>query len=265
LTVTATTTLNSFVVVAPTRQTDNYSYGLDINTDNFFRGGAAQKSYLLSVRGDREAEYPASGDSNDAYIKVGGSNYAYNDGNFIFRGINSGINNRSGGYLGTLEGASIGAQNKSGGYASTTNAMTLTAENYGTVTDRFGGLDILLKNEAAVATTEYGLRLRNENNSLATEVGAGVLLTDTGANNGWTYGIDMSGATVGVAEIVLKTTTAGEKTIIASGSASDDAAIVTDVGADSTIADGSLYLEIADGAGSLWIKKADTWTEFTSP
>ena len=44
------------------------------------------------------------------------------------------------------------------------------------------------------------------------------------------------------------------------GAATDDATIVTAVGADTLWADGSLYISCVDGAGSLWQKQAGTWT-----
>ncbi|MDO8472420.1 MAG: hypothetical protein Q7T05_01235, partial [Dehalococcoidia bacterium] len=195
-TVSGTTGAVSSVI---TRSADAYAYGFDINPDEaFFTGGAATKSYLLSVRGDRPVASAATGDSNDALIKVSGSNYAANDTNFIFRGINQSITNRDGGTLGRLEGANISAQGKSGGTVNNILGQTITAENYGTVSDMFGGLDIVLKNEAAVATAEYGIRIRNENNSIAGTVDAAIAVTDTGANTGWDYIIDADGATAAV-------------------------------------------------------------------
>ena len=163
-----TVVLNEYV---PVRGDDAYEYGLKIDSDTFFTGGANTKSYMVGVFGDRPSGSAATGDSNDALIKLSGNNYAANDTNFIFRGLNAAINNRSGGTLGRIE-HSLGAQGKSGGTVNNILGLTITAENYGTVSDLFGGLDILLKNEGAVATTEFGLRIRNENNSIADAVAA---------------------------------------------------------------------------------------------
>ena len=171
---------------------DTYGYGLNIDSDAFFRGTAAQKSYLVSISGDRESGYVATGDSNDALLKLNGSNYAANDTNFIFRGLNGAIANRSGGTLGRIE-HSLGTQGKSGGTVGTIMALSLTAENYGTVSDLFGGLDVLLKNEAAVATTEFGIRVRNENNSIAGTVNSVFLVSETGANTGFSNLFTFSG------------------------------------------------------------------------
>ncbi|MGB2987137.1 MAG: hypothetical protein WBE26_14795 [Phycisphaerae bacterium] len=37
--------------------------------------------------------------------------------------------------------------------------------------------------------------------------------------------------------------------------------MVSDVGADSTVADGSLYISVVDGAGKLFQKQNDTWVD----
>jgi hypothetical protein len=182
-------------IFEPTHQTEAYAYGIDIDGDNFFRGTTADKCYLLYVHGDRSTSYVATGDSNDAYIRVSGNNYAANDANFILRGINIGINNRSGGTLGMMNN-SLGCQQKSGGTCPTIVGLTVTPENYGTCATEFGGIDIVLKNEGAVATTEYGLRIRNLNNSIADAIGSAILVTDTGANTGFDYIINTSGASI---------------------------------------------------------------------
>lgn len=45
------------------------------------------------------------------------------------------------------------------------------------------------------------------------------------------------------------------------GVATDDAAIVAQVGADNTIADGSLYISLLDNAGKLFQKQNDVWVD----
>lgn len=191
-------TLGSSNDLTLNRSSGNYGYGINIDADAVFNiAGAAKKTYALQISGDRDAAYEVTGDSNDAIVKLSGSNYADNDTNFIFRGINGTINNRSGGLLGRLENF-LGAQNKSGGTVTTLLGLTIVAENYGLLdgTDTFGGIDVILKNEAAVAATEFGLRLRNENNSVAGTVAAAILISDTGANTGWSHLIDATGASI---------------------------------------------------------------------
>ena len=203
-------TLTGQVAVSPTR-IDNgsgYAYLFNLNdgggsSSGAMTGGAATKTYAINASVNRPTASAATGDSNDSVMKLSYNNYAANDSNFIIRGINSGINNRSGGTLGILEGGSIGAQNKSGGTSPTVRGLTVTPENYGTTATEFGGIDIVMKNEGAVATTEYGLRVRNLNNSIADAVGSAILISDTGANTGWDYVLDANGASVTTAEIRL--------------------------------------------------------------
>jgi hypothetical protein len=253
-------------VTIASRAAAAYAYGLKVTSDDdFFTGGAATKSYLFSVSGDRPSGSAATGDSNDALIRASGNNYAANDTNFIFRALNVSINNRSGGTLGRLEGANVGAQGKSGGTVNNILGMTITAENYGTVSDMFGGLDILLKNEAAVATTEYGIRIRNENNSIADAVAAAILVSDTGANTGWDYALDCNGASVTTAEIRLSNgetidnLTNGTIQFVAGilKLAVDAAAYLTITQADGA---GVTFASVSDGAGHIAINSNDAGT-----
>jgi hypothetical protein len=82
-----------------------------------------------------------------------------------------------------------------------------------------------------------------------------------------TAAISLDNATLGagVHDIELRNTVTGDKTVICAGPAASDGDIVTAVGADADIADGSLYLSCVDGAGTLYIKKNDVWTAFTNP
>lgn len=164
-------------------------------------GGVSVKTYALSIDLEKPLADASTLDSNDACLKLTANNYAANDANFILRGINSGINNRSGGVLGIMDN-NIGCQAKSGGTVSTISALTVHAENYGTVSSSFGGLHVVLTNEGAVATEEYGIKIENTNNSLATAVTSAVKVADTGANIGFTTGLDLNGATL-VNEVVF--------------------------------------------------------------
>lgn len=55
----------------------------------------------------------------------------------------------------------------------------------------------------------------------------------------------------------------GLPAILTAGTGTDDATIVTDLGADTLWADGSLYVSVVDGAGTLWQKRNDVWTSVT--
>jgi hypothetical protein len=247
-------TIGDATILLPVRAATAYAYGVSVEGEEvFFVGGAATKSYLLYVAGDRPAGSAATGDSNDAQIRVSGNNYAANDANFIWRGINASINNRDGGTLGRMD-HNFGVQNKSGGTCPTLIGLTVTAENYGTCATEFGGLDVVLKNEGAAATLEYGVRARNLNNSVAGAVNAAFLATDTGTNTGWNYGLDLYGATIqraafrDAAEVCFLSGT-GAPTDGTSGTGATFGAIGS-LYADYT--NGNLYLNAGTKASPTW-------------
>ena len=61
--------------------------------------------------------------------------------------------------------------------------------------------------------------------------------------------------------LVIGADAAGLPAILTAGAATDDAGIVTAIGADSLFADGSVYISVVDGGGKLFLKVADTWTD----
>jgi hypothetical protein len=180
--------------IALERQSDAYGYGLTIDATRFFNSayayGAAKKNWAIYIGGTKDATSISTGDSNDAYLRISGNNYAPNDANFIYRGINVGINNRSGG-VANMDNC-IGIQNKSGGTCASMIGLTITSENYGTASTTFGVLDLVLRNEGAVATTEFGMRIRNTNVSLGTAVDAAIIVSNTATNIGFTTLFDLS-------------------------------------------------------------------------
>lgn len=60
--------------------------------------------------------------------------------------------------------------------------------------------------------------------------------------------------------IILGVNAVGEKVVLLVGTATSDGTIVTEVGADTQFADGSLYLSVVNGSGALFQKRNDTWT-----
>ena len=122
-------------------------------------------------------------------------------------------------------------------------------------------------NIAAGTTVTTGIHLA-VTGTLVTGINIGACTTGisfTGACT--TAAISMNSATfaAGDNEIEMRNNVDGDKTVIASGAATDDTGIVTAVGADADIADGSLYMSCTDSGGVLFIKKDDVWTAFTNP
>ena len=169
-----------------------YIYRFDDNGAGIMSGGAAQKTYFMYLNAARLSA--ATGDSNDAMLRINFNNYAANDSNFIMRGINLSINNKSGGTMGQLEGINCGACNKSGGTTPSLLGMTVTPENYGTISTTFGGIDVVLKNEGVQATTSFGIRIRNIEASGVGAIGAAVSVSNT-STYGFSYILDCTSVT----------------------------------------------------------------------
>lgn len=172
-----------------------YGYGVNIQASpKFHTGGAAIKRYLLNIDASFASGGVAhTGDSNGVAIKVGGSNYVAHDANYIYRGINIGYNNRSGGSMGRMEN-SLGVQNKSGGTVPTLLACTFTMENYGTCATESGAADFITRNEANTATLSYGIRIRNDDRSGQPAVQSAINITSHASSGGFRELIDASGA-----------------------------------------------------------------------
>ena len=173
--------------MAPVRASSTgYAYGINVDGDGFFTGGAASKSYLMQLAGDREAGNAATGDSNDALLKLSGSNYAANDANFILRGLNCAMSNRSGGVLGHMYGGNISISLKSGsGNISNAIALALDAQDLTAGTKaEFGGLDVAINREGTAATTEYGMQLRTRG-TINTAINTAIRISKDATDHGF--------------------------------------------------------------------------------
>jgi hypothetical protein len=160
--------------------------------------GAAYKTYAFNIAVNRPIAAAVTGDSNDALYKGSVNNYAANDANFIQRVFNGVSNNRSGGTLGTISGGLISASNKSGATAPTVLGAEIGVENFGTNATMHGAVDASVKNEGAKAATEFGVRVRNLNNSIGGTSGAAFLVSEPSlANLGWDFIVDANGVKVG--------------------------------------------------------------------
>jgi hypothetical protein len=169
-------------------------YGVRIALGEFLVGTTASHCYGVMIDGDRPSGSVATGDANDAYLRVNGNNYAANDSNFVWRGLNAAIANRSGGTLGRME-HSMGAQNKSGGTSPTLLVLTATAENYGTCATEMGVADFIHRNEGAAPTTTYGIRIRNDDRSgVSGAVQSAIAISSHASSGGFRELIDASGA-----------------------------------------------------------------------
>lgn len=200
-------TFNTYLhFIGVSRPAGSYSYMIDASDQaaGFFSGGLNEKTYIYNTEARRLAADTMSGDSRDVMFKGVYRNYAINDASSNAHGIGTSVRNESGGTMATMKGGEFGVNNKGGATNTNMYGATITCENYGTLSDLLTGLKIDLRNEGAVATNEYGLHLTNSNNSVASEVDAAIYVDDAGVNIGWTYGLDLSGATIGTADIKLE-------------------------------------------------------------
>jgi hypothetical protein len=167
----------------PAAKRNGRTYGFVINGDNFFQGVAGAQEYLVHMEGGKSVK--ASGDCYGGILKISGSNDAVQPTSYILRGINCNASND--GTLGQVDNF-IGVKNDEG-TCTTVTALSLRAENYGTNAGTgsvFGGLDILLTPEGTMAEKSFGIRVRNNNASLATAVAAVLEVSESGANTGFT-------------------------------------------------------------------------------
>ncbi len=188
--------LNKFM--APTRAVvSGYAYGVSIDGDLVLTGTAASKSYVMQIAGDRISGNVATGDSNDALLKIQGSNYAANDTNFIFRALNASISNRSGGTLGQLDN-NISVSLKQGSTVAYAVALSVDAQDLAaSAKTEFGGLDVAINREGLAATLEYAIQIRTRG-TINTAIAQAIYLRKDATDHGFDalFGLDAA-ATVG--------------------------------------------------------------------
>jgi hypothetical protein len=170
---------------APVRgKAGGYVYGVQVDGTKILRGTAASKSYVMQISGERESGYAATGDSNDALLKVAGSNYGACDTNFYMRGLNCNVSNRSGGTLGFLTNT-ISISLKQGSTAANAVALQVDAQDLAaTAKTEFGGLDVAINREGLAATTEYGVQIRTRG-TINTKIDS-VFRIEKGTDHGFT-------------------------------------------------------------------------------
>jgi len=175
---------------------ESYNYGVyfDLEDGPFFTAGAARKHYGVMISGDQEVAM--TGDSNSAYFRISASNYAANDANYILRGCNIALTNRSGGVMGRLENF-LGVQNKSGGVVDTLYGATIITENYGTVDDNGLACDFISRDENDTSRGYAGvIRLRNDDRSSQDALDSAIDIDSHASSGGFDTLIDATGATL---------------------------------------------------------------------
>ena len=211
---------------------------------------AGAKTYGVNIDMTRPATSPTTGgDIDDAGIKLRIGNRAVTTAGNTIRGVDVQARNRATGTLTNLNGGAISVQTDSGG--STESEIDLSAQTTlnGTVTTTHLGLDVrTFRQSAGVPTLEAIARLRN-GNTTGTGVTTGLLITsEGGAPSSILNGIDLSGALITGADVVL-----GNGCFVYSGTAVTRAAVRADIGDSAPI--GSMYIS----TGAVGTTKPNTY------
>ena len=250
--------------------TNNYERGLHIDLDGLFIATGARKCWGVTIEGDR-ASAVMGGDANDMLLKIDYTNYAVTTPAGAYsRGLSVQMTNRTTGVLSALQGGFIGARQRSTGAVGSLEGLQIDVKidsGMTAATDEISGLRVELNLCANSPAASYGVVVRNLTDGNYTEPTAAfkAINDGTSACEGFDYGLDLMSAagvsTVRLGEIRLSAQDANNlPCVIFAGAGTDDATIVTDIGADTLWADGSIYISVVDGAGTLWQKRNNTWT-----
>ena len=141
--------------------TSGREYGIFVEGSKFFTGTTAAQTYLVMIEAEKPATADTTGDGYGGLLYIKGNNYAQNDTNYTFRGLNVSINNRSGGTLGNIYNTISLSLRQTSGNITNATALQIDAQDLtsGTKTT-FGGLDVAMNREGTAATEEYGIRVR---------------------------------------------------------------------------------------------------------
>lgn len=244
------------------RGTSNYQYGAVFNGDSFFIAGAAKKTYLVHITGDRAEGEAVTGDSNDALLRMSHTNSAACDSNFIMRGINGSMSNSDDGTLNLLEGINYSVRQRSTVAITALRGMLLSVQadaGKGAVNSELKGLKVEMRVEQNAPAASAGIEVRNYSDGVYTVPTAAFSVKNDGTSGckGFEFGLDMYDANATVwntAPIRLGKDGSGNDIVIYVGDLSDAAASgfgKGSVGMDST--DGELF--VADSSGD-WQKIA---------
>jgi len=228
------------------RGTDSYAYGAVFNGDAFFLAGAAKKTYLVHIGGDRAEGEVVTGDSNDALLRMTHFNSAACDSNFIMRGINGSLSNGDDGTLNLLEGINYSVRQRSTVAITALRAALLSVQadvGKGAINSEVKGLKVEMRLEQNMPSNCAGVEVRNYTDGVYDLPTAAFAVKNDGTSGckGFEYGLDMydaNAATYNTAPIRFGKT-ATEDIVIVTGNFAD--------GADSGFAPGSIGLDTTDG------------------
>jgi len=268
------------VTYTPTRPSATdpaYAYGQVWDNSSVFSGTGAVKGMGLYLTGSRD-DAVMGGDANDMQLKIDYTNEAVTSPAGAYaRGLSVQMNNKTAGVLSALQGAFIGVRQRSTGDCGSLEGLQIDVKiDSGKLapTTEIRGLAVELNLCANAPAASYGVIVSNITDGVYTVPTAAFKATNTGTNScpGFSYGLDLmsslaiaSGKTVVDADIRFSQKDANElPCCLFTGTGTSDGTIVSDVGADTLWADGSIYIGVLDGAGTLWQKRNDVWVNIVS-
>ncbi len=251
--------------------------GFKVEADNLFTAGSgATQSRAMRIDGERAATNVMGGDAHDWLLELGYTNRAINTpaGSYA-RGLSITLNNRAAGEIDRLEAGFFTARQRGDGDA-ITSLYPLRLDlvhNVGgeAATGQEVGLAIEIQMEAigpahTDTTGNAGIRIDQRTDGVYANLPDAIQVRNRGtsASKGFRYGLDLFDSRAQTCDLgmvrMMHVDSGSLPAIWTSGTATDDSGIVSDIGADTLWADGSMYSSIVDGAGKLFIKTNDVWT-----
>ncbi len=249
----------------------NRQHGLRLYLDNLFTsaGTTTPQSRGFTIEGERTEVM--GGDAHDMGVIIEITNYAVNTpaGSYQ-RGLSIAMQNRGGGAIGSLEGALISTRVRGDGLLAAAQRVLRVD-----LTHDVGGTAATGLQECIRAN----IKIHAHGPSHADTTGAAGITVNNDATGSYNnkpdafkirslgqpfrYLFDLYDSRVnlaGTAIMRFPVNSSALPTLWFIGTQTDDAGIRGEVGADNTIADGSLYTSVSSGAGDLFIKKNSVWT-----
>jgi len=165
---------------------------------------ANTRGIVISISRPASSSYDTvRGDTQDNGLKIGVTNNATgNTAGYTLRGIDAETKNNAAGSSGVtnLYGAQITAYNVTG-TISASDVARFGMKNSGVISSHFYG--VLIENESQGTNPADTVLLKLNTTSLATIGNTAAAMQIASAGNGYDYGIDMNGATIGTADIRL--------------------------------------------------------------
>ena len=248
-------------------------YGFSIFADNLFGAGSgATQSRAVRIDGERPAANVMGGDAHDWLMQLGYTNRAVNTpaGSYC-RGISCDMQVRDSGAISSMQAALFSTRVR--------GDAGLVAEQ------KVMRVDLTHDVGAAAATglqecIRANIKIHAHGATHADTTGAAAITVNNDATGSYNnkpdafkvrslgqpfrYLLDFYDSRVkldGGGIMRLPVVDSGSLPCVwFSGAQTDDNGIRGEVGADNTIADGSLYSSCSDGAGDLFIKVSDVWT-----